>query len=376
MKRTSLVTVIMLCLIMSTILCACGSKSTDTWICEVCGKETSGNYCSNCGAERPDDTRAEWICSSCGSTSIGSYCSNCGNPKPEQETAEDNSSLVAESNDTVLPNEKVWQTNTSVPTPTSAISITHVPEVVNISPDKYTWYVQDYIGRNAASIGYTSISGIRYDRYGNGLLRINYVANDGTYVDIENDDMLKQFIVTGQSLNPNTEINLEYRIDSSGKEFSNLIDHQNYEEIDLLVSRLDGTMYNDAIGYVVAEINPSPDKYTEYIGNYVGKNLRSIGYTSIAGNRMMQIGGAYIKQNFVASDGTYIDPQDAEQLASYVVVSQDLSPNTQISMVYRTDSDGNEFSNLVDYQSYDQLTFYVEKINTPPVDDAQEDGEG
>ncbi len=35
-------------------------------------------------------------------------------------------------------------------------------------------------------------------------------------------------------------------------------------------------------------IKDSPDKYTWYIKNYVGKNCASIGYTSMGGDRMLQ----------------------------------------------------------------------------------------
>ena len=31
------------------------------------------------------------------------------------------------------------------------------------SPDKYTWYIKNYVGKNCASIGYTSMGGDRMD---------------------------------------------------------------------------------------------------------------------------------------------------------------------------------------------------------------------
>ena len=36
------------------------------------------------------------------------------------------------------------------------------------SPDKYTWYIKNYVGKNCASIGYTSMGGDRMDHYGAG----------------------------------------------------------------------------------------------------------------------------------------------------------------------------------------------------------------
>ena len=43
-----------------------------------------------------------------------------------------------------------------------------IPAAINASPDKYTWYIQDYVGRNAAGFGYTSLGGDRMDHYGAG----------------------------------------------------------------------------------------------------------------------------------------------------------------------------------------------------------------
>ena len=34
---------------------------------------------------------------------------------------------------------------------------------IKTSPDKYTWYIKDYVGKNVASFGYTSMGGHRMD---------------------------------------------------------------------------------------------------------------------------------------------------------------------------------------------------------------------
>lgn len=48
------------------------------WKCS-CGNENSGNFCTNCGAKKPD---AEgWTCS-CGSVNKGKFCPDCGSKKP------------------------------------------------------------------------------------------------------------------------------------------------------------------------------------------------------------------------------------------------------------------------------------------------------
>lgn len=54
------------------------------WNCS-CGKTgIDGNFCSNCGARKPENTApATWNCA-CGKTGIdGNFCSNCGARKPE-----------------------------------------------------------------------------------------------------------------------------------------------------------------------------------------------------------------------------------------------------------------------------------------------------
>lgn len=41
------------------------------------------------------------------------------------------------------------------------------------SPDKYTWYIRDYTGRNLASCGYLSMGGNRMDHYGAGYIKFD-----------------------------------------------------------------------------------------------------------------------------------------------------------------------------------------------------------
>ncbi len=48
------------------------------WKC-ACGATVSGNFCTECGAKKPE---AEgWSCS-CGAVNKGKFCQNCGSPKP------------------------------------------------------------------------------------------------------------------------------------------------------------------------------------------------------------------------------------------------------------------------------------------------------
>lgn len=239
----------------------------------------------------------------------------------------------------------------------------HVPVAVNASPDKYTWYVQDYVGRNAAGFGYTSLGGDRLEKYGAGYLEFIFVTEDGMFIDIEDEAMLQKYIVTGQNIAPNTEMKYVYRTDSSGKEYSNLIDFQSVRLIDLTVRRMDGTLAGDPVAFELIPITPSPDKYTHYIRNYVGKNVASFGYTSLGGDRRDEYGQGNVKLNLVADDGVYLDPENIDLLKQYVVVSQDVAPNSVMKLTFRKDSKGKEYSNLIDSQTYQGITLYVHKLD-------------
>ncbi len=54
----------------------------NTWKCS-CGADVSGNFCSSCGAKKPE-APAKWQCS-CGNMAEGKFCSQCGQPKPASQ---------------------------------------------------------------------------------------------------------------------------------------------------------------------------------------------------------------------------------------------------------------------------------------------------
>lgn len=231
------------------------------------------------------------------------------------------------------------------------------------SPDKYTYFIQDYVGLNLSSIGYTSMGGDRLDRYGAGLLKIYPITLDGTYIDIEDEDTLSQFVVVGQNITPNSELKLNYQKDSKGNEYSNLIDYQSIESIDLLVVRLDGTTTGNTIPYTPVAIKPAPDRYTTYVRNYVGKNLATVGYTSMGGDRLDEYHAARIELCVVTEDGTYIDIEDSDLLQQYVIIGQNIAPNTEVEIVYQKDSKGNEYDSLVEYSSVSVIDLQVRRID-------------
>ncbi len=56
-------------------------KRADSWTC-ACGKEAVGNFCTECGAKRPEESKG-WKCA-CGSLNKGKFCPECGAKKPAE----------------------------------------------------------------------------------------------------------------------------------------------------------------------------------------------------------------------------------------------------------------------------------------------------
>ncbi len=230
---------------------------------------------------------------------------------------------------------------------------------INTSPDKYTWYIKNYVGKNCASIGYTAMSGKRMDRYGEGLVELVFVSPDGSYVDVESEDVLKEYSVVKQNIAPNTVLKLVFDKDSEGNEYDSLVASQSYEEIVLCVKK-NGAKEQKPID--LTEIKPSLDKYTWFIADYVGRNLASCGYTSLSGDLMHQYGAGLVKLIIVADDGSYVDPEDAEALKNYVVTGQNISPNTELKLTFDKDSDGIEYDNLVESQNIEEIELTVKQL--------------
>ncbi len=235
--------------------------------------------------------------------------------------------------------------------------------VLKASPDKYTQYVDKYVGMNAASVGYTSLGGDRMVEIGSGLLKITFVTEDGSYVGVEDEENLKNYVVTGQNIEPNTEVKLEFEKDDEGNEYDNLVSFQTYEKIDLAVAEVG----SESEGPDLTAINPASDKYTYYIQNYVGKNAASCGYESLAGDYRDAYGKGSILINLVADDGSFIDVSDVDVLKQYVVTKQNIEPNTELKYTFMTDSDGTEMEGLVDSQTYDAITLNVKTVTGEPV---------
>lgn len=233
--------------------------------------------------------------------------------------------------------------------------------VMNTSPDKYTWYIKNYVGKNCASIGYTAMSGKRMDGYGEGLVELVFVSPDGSYVDVESEDVLKEYSVVKQNIAPNSVLKLVFDKDSEGNEYDSLVASQSYEEIVLCVKK-NSEKEQKAID--LTEIKPSPDKYTWYTADYVGRNLASCGYTSMGGDLMHKYGEGIIELIIVADDGTFIDPEDTEALKNYVVTGQSVAPNTELKLTFDKDSDGIEYDNLVESQNIEEIELTVKRLSS------------
>lgn len=261
----------------------------------------------------------------------------------------------------ITASEKAETTRPSATEPPTDEPSAHIPVVINPSPNKYTWYIKDYVGKNAASFGYTSLGGDRRDSYGAATLKLVFVMEDGSYIDIEDEDALKGYVVTAQNLAPNTELKLTFLKNSDGEEYSNLVDCQNYEEIVLGVKKVGSSGQGPQS---LKPIDPSPDKYTWYIADYVGRNLASCGYVSLGGDYRVSYGVTTLKFVIVADDGSYVDPEDFENLQNFTVTSQNIPPNTELKLEFLKNSDGEEYSNLVDRQSYEEIVLGVKKIGS------------
>ena len=75
-------------------------------------------------------------------------------------------------------------------------------------------------------------------QYGTAYIDLVVNAEDGSFVDVKDEDSLKNYVVTRQSIAPNTELKMTFEKDSKGKEAIDEIHAQSIEEIDLSVVSL------------------------------------------------------------------------------------------------------------------------------------------
>jgi hypothetical protein len=232
---------------------------------------------------------------------------------------------------------------------------------INDSPDKYTFYIKDYVSRNCASVGYESLGGDRNDRYGSGYVHLIMITENGEYVGVSNEQ-LKNYVVVAQSLEPNTEIKFSYEKDEDGEEYDSLIEWQSISEIVLKVRPTKSSEEVTQKG--MTAINPDPDRYVSYVKDYVGRNLASCGYISLGGDYRDHYGLGNIKLVIVPTDGSYIglgEENIFDILKQYVVTGQSAAPNSEIKFKFKKDSDGQEYS-WASWQSREEIELYVERL--------------
>ena len=64
------------------------------------------------------------------------------------------------------------------------------------------------------------------------------LTDDGSYVDVEDENSLAQYVVTGQNVQPNTEFFLTYARNENGQEEAYLVSSTSVDSITLNVTKL------------------------------------------------------------------------------------------------------------------------------------------
>ncbi len=216
------------------------------------------------------------------------------------------------------------------------------PVTISQSSDIHKQYIKNYRGMNAASFGYTSLGGDRRDYYGNATIKLVFVTPDGEVADFTDEEVLKDYIVYDQNIEPNTEMNIAFETDDDGEEYEHLEAWTGFDEIVLDIKKIGE---EDGEPIAMTPISQG-DKYNRYVGDFVGRNLGNFGYTSWGGDRRFYVGGGNIKLNIITEDGSFVDPEDYDSLNNYVVTSQSVAPNTPVTVTFGTDGNGKEYDNL------------------------------
>ncbi|MBR3761843.1 MAG: DUF4839 domain-containing protein [Lachnospiraceae bacterium] len=232
----------------------------------------------------------------------------------------------------------------------------------------YTYQVRNYIGKNAGSIG-TIVGGYRVDEYGHGKIRIIFMAENGMLVNQKDDAQLKEYVVSGQNLQPDTNITIIHLRDRKGEPYSNLVDYQSYEEIILYVNKIGESTFEKTD---ITQINPTLDRHKFYVRDYVGRNSASFG-TVIGNSRVDEYGNGKLRLSFASEDGTFVDANDLNILKQYIIIDQDIKANTELVLEYETDSKGEEYDNLIRTQNYEEITLKVKKLDNSIIAEMQED---
>ena len=232
-------------------------------------------------------------------------------------------------------------------------------EEQKIKEGTYSYSVKNYIGKNVASIGkYDSYYETIFDKCGNADIKINFISLDGSYIKADNDNQKKKYVVIDQDIKGGTDLKVVYNLDYDGNPNANDIVYQSYDEINLYVSKKKDDEYNKNINIIKAR----NDKHIFYVRNYVDRNLASVGrYDSFYETLFDEYGKGKINLSVITQDGSYIDVTDKRTIGKYVVVSQDVKPNTELIYEFEKDSNGNERDWLFS-KNIEEINLVVKKI--------------
>lgn len=210
-------------------------------------------------------------------------------------------------------------------------------------------YIKNYVGMKLSSCGYTSMGGDRRDYYGETNLLLVILCPDGTFIDPEDKAQLQNYTVIAQFPQPNTSFNIITNDEDD-------IINRGYDEIVLVVTNGDSSDIPE-----LTEITPSPSKETQYMRDYVGRNLETVGYTAMNGNRYDKYGlDGLIEILIFDENGTMIDPEDHSEFIYYTVTKQNIEPNTEMNFTYGQDDDAD---NVID-QSISVIEITVQMTET------------
>lgn len=241
----------------------------------------------------------------------------------------------------------------------SGSSNTGISEAPKSSDDPHVQYIKNYKGKNAANIGYTALNAMRMDYLGGVYIHLVYVDSSGRFVNPEDEEQLKEYVVFDQNLPANTQVDIVLEKDSDGNEYEHVAAWQTHEEVVLAVKRTGTT---DPTPVAMTPIDATPDQFTGVIRDYVGRNLAECGYVTIVSKLADSYGPGYLELIPEAEDGAYIDPTNPDDVANYVVTAQDAAPNTQFTMEPSLDADGEPYNHIVSSQSLSAITLTVRRL--------------
>ena len=211
-------------------------------------------------------------------------------------------------------------------------------------PDKYTAYVKNYVGRNAASFGYAEyICHGRYDLYNDVKIQIDFTDGNGTYIGFK-DEELEEYEVVAQSIEPNTEIKFQFGKEQNGEESRYPV----WQNIRCILLKVKKAGSEESPKELISQTIPT-DEDVEYVQDYVGRNLAEC--------HLWNSGARSLKLKVIAPDRYYVGP-DEEIEKTFCVTKQSPAPNTQITYEF-TEKDGLVW---LTGQSPEEIELYVSPL--------------